>query len=224
MQEQTPHILSEFDEALQLIKTRVINMASDCRMHLSMALEGLVENRLDLCNEVIAEDDNVDQQELDIDAITMEILTRFNPVASDLRFVISSMNISRSLERIGDHAVNIAKRTRKMIKNGATRDSSHLNELFDLAAEEINEAMLAYSDLDSERARRIKESDQKLDALYKKKFKQLSAFIEGDSEEKNQYIQLLFIARSLERIGDLAVNIGEDIVFIQSAEDIRHQG
>lgn len=185
-------------------------------------MRGLLEGSLERCNEVIAGDDVVDQLEKDIDETGMHIMMRFKPVATDRRRVLSSMNMSRMWERIGDHAVNIARAGRKILKTGLVKESKMLEPLFSLAIEELLDATKAYVDDNGELAMELESRDKELDRLHKQTTKSLSALIEERQEGAVSLIHLLFVSRSLERIGDLAVNLGEEVVFIQSAEDIRH--
>ena len=198
-------------------------MGAKVSQSIEASVKGLLAGSPDLCNEVIADDEVVDGQEKSIDEVAMGVMMRFNPVATDLRMVISSMNVARSLERMGDHAVNIARRGRKILKTGTLEESKLLEPLFTLASIEVKDALTAYSDGNVELALGLHDKDEELDRLHKRLAKTLSALIEDRESGTVGLIHLLFAARSLERIGDLAVNVGEEVVFIESAEDIRHQ-
>jgi len=165
----------------------------------------------------------IDNQEKKIDEQGMSILLRFNPVASDLRLVLSSINICRSLERIGDHAVNIAKRSRKILKSGQLNQVRLIEPVYTATEEIVSASLRAYSDVDEEQARKVIELDAKIDKLNRALGKSLTNQIADGAQATDTLLNIIFISRSLERIGDLSVNIAEDIVFITSAEDIRHQ-
>ena len=217
------HILKEFDASLGELRSEVLAMGANVARSVESAVHGLVHGNLDRCNEVIAEDEVVDGQEMEIDEIAMGVMVRFNPVATDLRLVISSMNAARSLERVGDHAVNIARSGRKILKAGMIEEVKLVEPLFELAAAELRDAITSYADGNSTLAVGLLAKDAELDRMHKKLAKSVSRLIEERDGSAIPLIQLLFVMRSLERIGDLAVNVGEEVVFIESAEDIRHQ-
>lgn len=217
------HTLKDFDISLRELRSEVLAMGAKVSQSVEGAVKGLLEGNLDCCNEVIADDEVVDAQEMSIDEIAMGVMVRFNPVATDLRMVISSMNTARSLERMGDHAVNIARRGRKILKVGAMEEVKLIEPLFTMAFIELKDSLTAYADGDVNLALGLHDKDSQLDRLHKRLAKTLSALIEERESGTLGLIHLMFAARSLERIGDLAVNIGEEVVFIESAEDIRHQ-
>ena len=222
MSTESNHILTSFDDSLETLRQEVINMAGASSHALQNAFTGLLKRELDICSDVIIEDDQVDQAEKRIDEMAMEVLLRYNPLAQDLRFVLSSLSICRAVERIGDHAVNIAKRARKLMKIGEMPETHLLEPMFDAAVQQLKLAIEAYADIDGAKGRAIAEMDESLDKLHKKAAKALTQAIEERESGEVGYLHLLFVGRSLERIGDLATNIGEDVVFIESAEDIRH--
>lgn len=217
------HILKNYDDDLTKLKDSVVQMGGLAIAGLENSIKCLLGGDLELCSDVIAEDEVIDSKEKKIDEQGMSILLRFNPVASDLRLVLSSINICRSLERIGDHAVNIAKRSRKILKSGQV-DQIRLIEPIYLAAEKIvSSALMAYSDVDENDARKTIKLDKEVDQLNNALGKSLTNQIAAGAENTETLLNIIFISRSLERIGDLSVNIAEDVVFITSAEDIRHQ-
>lgn len=217
------HILKTYDEDLNSLKDSVVQMGSLALAGLENAIGCLLGENLELCADVIAEDEVIDTQEKKIDEQGMSILLRFNPVASDLRLVLSSINICRSLERIGDHAVNIAKRSRKILKSGQINQIRLIEPVY-LAAEKIvSAALTAYSDIDENAAREVITLDKEVDKLNSSLGKNLTNQIAEGADQTDTLLNIIFISRSLERIGDLSVNIAEDVVFITSAEDIRHQ-
>ncbi len=216
------HILKHYDSDLSALKDGVIQMGGAALNALEKSIAGLLGGSLDQCYDVIDDDEAIDAQEKRIDEQGMSILLRFNPVASDLRLVLSSINICRSLERIGDHAVTIAKRSRKIIKVGTIDEVRLIDPLFQEVQKIVSAALTVYADVDEEAAMSVIAMDQKIDGLHKSLGKSLSAQIAGGARETESLLNVIFISRSLERIADLAVNIAEDVVFISSAEDIRH--
>jgi phosphate transport system protein len=217
------HILKNYDDDLTKLKDSVVQMGGLAIAGLENSIKCLLGGDLELCSDVIAEDEVIDSKEKKIDEQGMSILLRFNPVASDLRLVLSSINICRSLERIGDHAVNIAKRSRKILKSGNVEQVRLIEPVFQAAEKIVSSALTAYSDIDEDEARRTIKLDKEVDKLNSALGKSLTNQIAAGSENTETLLNIIFISRSLERIGDLSCNIAEDVVFITSAEDIRHQ-
>lgn len=197
-------------------------MAGQTRLNLERAVQGLLERDVDRCKAVIADDDDVDDLQVRIDSTGMDILVRFHPVASDLRLVISSMKIAANLERISDHAVNIAKRTKKILRRSELTEVKLMEPVYGIADKILRDAVAAYTDRNSSLGASLLERDKELDRLHKGVIATLSGQLEDGGERAEDLLHLIFVARSLERVGDLSVNIGEDAVFLGSAQDIRH--
>jgi phosphate transport system protein len=217
------HIFRDYDKVMESLKGEVLLMASLTRQNLERAMRSLLERDIDLARTVIADDSDVDELELKIDQIGMDILVRFHPVASDLRLVITSMKMAHNLERISDHAVNIAKRSKKICKALPLEEAALTEPLYSLADKLLRDALTAYSDSNAELGESLKIRDKELDRLHKQMIASLSERLEGSDGRSENLLHLIFVARSIERIGDLAVNIGEDAVFLGEARDIRHE-
>jgi phosphate transport system protein len=217
------HIFRDFDKAMNALKSEVLVMASLARQNLERAMRSLLERDIDLARSVIADDSDVDDLERKIDQAGMEILVRFHPMASDLRLVITSMKMVHNLERISDHAVHIAKRSKKMCKSLPLEEVSLTEPLYSIADKLLREALMAYTDSNAELGESLKAKDKELDKLQKQMVSSLSGRLEASDGRSENLLHLIFVARSIERIGDLAVNIGEDAVFLGEARDIRHE-
>lgn len=216
------HISRDFDKAITALRAEVLLMASLARQGLERAMRSLLERDIDLARSVIADDSDVDDLERKIDQTGMEILVRFHPMASDLRLVITSMKMAHNLERIADHAVNIAKRSKKIGKSSSLEEVTLSEPLYTLADALLRDAILAYTDADSVLGESLKTRDRELDRLHKQMISSLSSRLEDSDGRSENLLHLIFVIRSLERIGDLSVNIGEDAVFLGEARDIRH--
>ncbi|MFT4176613.1 MAG: phosphate signaling complex protein PhoU [Luteolibacter sp.] len=216
------HIFRNFDKHIDALRKDVLTMAHLCRQNLERAMQSLLHRDLELARAVIADDTDVDDLEVKIDQSGMDLLIRFTPVATDLRFVITSMKMSHNLERISDHAVNIAKRSKKICK-GPEIDAGLIAPLHTLADKILLESFTAYTEQNADLGQSLKAKDKELDRLHKEVIASLSKRFEDPAEHSENLLHLIFVARSLERIGDLAVNIGEDSVFLSSAKDIRHE-
>jgi phosphate transport system protein len=217
------HILREFDLAIESLKSEVLTMAALTRQNLERAMRSLLQRDLDLARAVIADDADVDDLERKIDASGMEVLVRFHPMASDLRLVVTSMKMAHNLERISDHAVNIAKRAKKLCKTAAMEETALTEPLYTMADALLRDALLAFTDTNSELGESLKARDKDLDRLHKQMVGSLSGRLEASDGRAESLLHLIFVGRSIERIGDLAVNIGEDAVYLGEARDIRHE-
>lgn len=219
----TPHILHDFDQSISALRGEVISMAGKARHNLERAVHALLERNAELANAVIADDDEVDEHERRIDQLGMEILVRFHPMATDLRLVISSMKISMNLERISDHATTIAKRARKMSDSPELPEITLIEPLYTLADHLLRDAISAYTDHNATLGAALHARDKELDRLHKEANATFSARLEQSKGRSEDYLHLILVTRSLERVGDLAVNIGEDSVFLEAARDLRHE-
>jgi phosphate transport system protein len=217
------HILRDYDTALRHLQELILTMAALTRQNLEHAVKALLNNDTDLAHEVIAADNDVDDLERNVDQMGMETLIRFHPVAADLRLIIASMKISTNLERISDHAVGIAKRARKLSALPPVLEAQWLEPLYSQAYSLLRDAMDSYTNHDPALGESLHAKDREIDRLHKQLTRSFSAKLEEHVGSSEAWLHLLFISRSLERIGDLSVNIGEEAVFLESAKDIRHE-
>ncbi len=218
------HILADFESALKHAKKSVLTMASIASENLNNSVKGLLERNEDLCNDAIAEDEEVNAFERSIDKEGMEILARFNPLATDLRTVVAAMKVSTNLERISDQAENIARRARKVLNKPEVPEVHLIEPVYQLATELLEDSIRSFAESDVDLAIGLYDRDQELDRLHRKAIKKLTKIMEKDSGNLRTYLNLIFIIRCLERVGDHAVNIGEDAIYMARASDIRHVG
>jgi phosphate transport system protein len=176
----------------------------------------------DLCNQVVVDDAEIDVLEKKVDRDGVNLLVRFQPVASDMREVISAMKVSTSLERIADQSVTIARRAKRLNARPAMRELALLEANYHLALLIFRDSIRAFADSDCEHARTLKLKDRELDALTDDLTDRLSEVIAHDSALVPGYLDLIFVTRAFERIGDNASDIAEDSFWRDQAEDIRH--
>jgi phosphate transport system protein len=217
------HTLGTFDHALEHLRNNVMMMASQAERSLNRALKGLMDRDDELCALAIGDDEEIDQLEKQIDKDGIELLLRFQPVASDLRRVVSAMKLSSNLERMADQATNIARKGRKLNKHPALPEVLLLVPMQEHAMAMFRDSVDAYVREDAQAARVIVPQDDALDKMNAQVSRQLIDRMARDPEQLRGYINLMFIARHLERVGDHATNIAEDAVYAAAAEDIRHQ-
>ncbi|PYI87704.1 MAG: hypothetical protein DMF03_12820 [Verrucomicrobia bacterium] len=200
------HILQDFDAALHSLRADVLMMASLTDRNLQNAMACLLDGNAELCAVAVADEEEIDELEKKIDNDGVEILLRFQPVASDLRRVISTMKVSANLERIADQAVMVAQRARKLTALPVLNDAHALGPMF-------MEATNLFRD----------SRDREIDQINHDIADDFSEKMAVHPERITDYVNLIFIARHLERVGDHAKNIGEEAVYAAEAEDIRHR-
>jgi phosphate transport system protein len=217
------HILGTFDEALASLRNNVLMMSGLTERSLDRAIKGLLERDDDLCANAIADDEEIDQLEKQIDKEGVDVLLRFQPVASDLRRVVAAMKLSSNLERMADQAVNIARKARKLNQHPKLKEVELIAPMYAQAMSMFKDSVDAFVREDVELGRAVVPRDEKLDELNRSVSRRLIERMARDPDQLRGYLNLMFIARHLERVGDHATNIAEDAVYAAAAEDIRHQ-
>ena len=217
------HILGTFDEALASLRNNVLMMAGLAERSLDRAIKGLMQRDDDLCANAIADDEEIDQLEKQIDKDGVEVLLRFQPVASDLRRVVSAMKLSPNIERVGDQATNIARRARKLNKHPPLPEVDLIPPMYAHALTMFKDGIDAFVREDEDLARSVIPRDNDLDEMNRSANRALIERMAQDPDQLRGYLNLIFVSRCLERVGDHATNIAEDAVYAAAAEDIRHQ-
>jgi phosphate transport system protein len=222
MIERTKHIQASFDAALCGIKNEVLMMASITDRILQNAIGGLFDRNSELCDQIIAEDEEVDILEKQVDQDGIDLLIRFQPVASDMREVISAMKVSTDLERIGDQSVTIARRAKNLNARPTVREIPLLEPPYRLAVAIFRDSMRVYADGNSELAPTLQLKARELYASTRELSETLVERATVDLALARGCLELIFVCRALERIGDHATNIAEDSFWRDKAIDIRH--
>jgi phosphate transport system protein len=217
------HILGTFDESLAALRNNVLMMAGLTERSLDRAMKGLFDRDDNICAHAIADDEEIDQLEKQIDKDGVDILLRFQPVASDLRRVVSAMKLSSNLERMADQATTIARRARKLNRHPPLPEVELMKPMYEQAMSMFKDAVDAFVREDVELGRAIVPRDEILDDLNRVASHKLVEQMAQDPDQLRGYLNLIFVGRCLERVGDHATNIAEDAVYAAAAEDIRHQ-
>ncbi len=217
------HILGTFDEALASLRSNVLMMAGLAERSLDRAIKGLLKRDDNLCATAIADDEEIDQLEKQIDKDGVDVLLRFQPVASDLRRVIAAMKLSPNIERVADQATNIARRARKLNKHPPLPEIEIMVPIQTHAMAMFKDGIDAFAREDVDLGRAVVARDKDLDYMNKMANRKLTERMAQDPKQLRGYLNLIFISRCLERVGDHATNIAEDAVYAAAAEDIRHQ-
>ena len=216
------HILSGFAGSIQSLRDDVLIMGSYALRGLDCAVRGVLERDSELCRAAIDGDSEIDEFEKAVDDAGVKTLVRFSPVAADLREVIAAMKISGNLERVGDQGVTIARRGCRLNGGEELSEIERMQELFGTARELLSESLRCYGQRDVKRARELIGEDQQLDEKCREFDNSLGAFIIRAPEKVHSLLHLVYISRSLERIGDHASNIAENVIFLEEGRDVRH--
>jgi phosphate transport system protein len=217
------HILGTFDEALSSLRNNVLMMAGLAERTLDRAVKGLARRDDNLCTTAIADDEEIDQLEKQIDKDGVDVLLRFQPVASDLRRVVAAMKLSPNIERIADQATNIARRARKLNRHPPLPEVEMIVPIQAHAMAMFKDSIDAFAREDVDLGRAVVARDKDLDYMNKMANRKLTERMAQDPKQLRGYLNLIFVSRCLERVGDHATNIAEDAVYVAAAEDIRHQ-
>jgi len=212
-----------FEAALNLLRQKLLTMASHTETAVNEALQALVQRDYQRAQQVKADDHIIDQYEVEIDDLVIQLLTKA-PLASNLRMVTVAMKIGQNLERIGDEASKIAKRAMDLAQEPPLKIHVDLTRLASLALDMLRTALDAFVNRDSAAARAVIPRDREVDALNKEIHRLLVRHMAEDPETIGRCLHVMVVAKSLERIGDHATNVAEDVVYLCEAQDIRHTG
>lgn len=210
------------DAELTKLKQQLLVMAGEVEQQVSLAIRSLVERDPEAAQQVIAADGQVDQREKEVDRTAVEIIVRERPLASDLRLVMTATKIAPDLERVGDHAVNIAEQALVLNRMPPLKPFVTLPRMADIAKEMVRQALDAYVAHDAQLARQVIARDDVVDALHEEIFRELLTYMLADPQTIPRALALLLVSRSLERIADQATNIAEQVVYLVEGQDIRH--
>jgi phosphate transport system protein len=217
------HIVKQFDTDLESIRSRVLQMGGLVEQQIVKAMECLAEGDLLLIEQTIGNDDRVNRHEVELDEACTNIIARRQPTAVDLRMVMMVVKTITDLERIGDEAKKIAKKARA-IHSAETHfvPRLELRHVASLAIGMLRKALDAFARLDLTAAAQVVRQDQEVDAEFKGIMRQLITFMMEDPRTISIALEILFIAKAVERVGDHAKNIAEQIIYIARGTDVRH--
>ena len=212
------HIMKSFDGELRRLYGELKLMGELSSQQLAQACQVLLNRDNDAADVLIAADAKIDKLESLISHDVLRLLALRQPMAGDLREVYSALKITADIERVGDYAANIAKRSKILNQSKPMPAISALPALFALAGELMSEAMQAFLNQDVAAAERVRARDAELDALYTRLFREVLTYMAEDPRMITPGTHLLFIAKNIERIGDHATNIAESALFIVNGE------
>ena len=217
-------VVRHFQEELEQLKTRLLEMGGLAEDRVHAAVEGLVRRDGDLIERVLDGDRPINQLHIEIDNRCFKLLALHQPMAVDLRAIVSAVKINTDLERVGDLAINIAEAVRRYMRRPPVKELIDIPRMASIAQGMLRDALDAYVRRDTTLAQAVLDSDDALDALKTQVFRELLTYMLQDATTIEPALDLILISRHLERIGDHATNVAEDVIFILSARDVRHQG
>jgi phosphate transport system protein len=214
---------NHFEMGLESLRQKLLLMASHAETAVNQSVQALVQRDHDLAVRVKEDDSVIDDFEVEIDDLVIQLLTKA-PLASNLRLVTVAMKISQNLERIGDEATKIAKRARDLAQEPPIKITLDLPRMANLALDMLKGSLDAFVNRDSAAARAIIPRDKEVDALNKEIHSVLVQHMIENPDTIGRCLNLIVVAKSIERIADHATNVAEDVVYLCDAQDIRHTG
>jgi len=212
-----------FEQELTDLKEKLLTMASKATNAVDRAIKSLVDRDDDLARAVQHEDDELDQLEIEIDDIAVGLLSKA-PLASDLRFITAAMKISHDLERVGDEATKIARRSIELSQEPQLKPYVDIPRMTRMGAEMMADALNAFVSRNPAKARAVIPRDKEVDLLNKQLHRELASYMVERPATISRCLSLMVISKSLERIADHATNVAEEVVYLYEAKDIRHTG
>jgi phosphate transport system protein len=211
-----------FEEELGTLQTRLLEMGGLAEERVRAAVQGLVSRDLAATDRVLRGDEPINQLHVEIDERCFRLLALYQPMATDLRSIVAAVKINSDLERVGDLAVNIAEAARRYAIHPPVKQLIDIPRMGDIAQSMLHDALDAYVRRDTALARAVLKSDDELDALKSQVFRELLTYMLSDPSTIEPALDLILVSRHLERIGDHATNVAEDVIFMVSAQDVRH--
>lgn len=219
----THHISQQFNEELEQVKNSLLEMGGLVERQVGDAIRALVEADSALAQKVVEKDAAINSMEMLIDEECTRIIARRQPAASDLRLVIAVSKAVNDLERIGDESAKIARMAIKLCEEGESpRGYVEIRHIGDRVRRMTQEALTAFARLDVETALQVAQEDKDVDQEYQSAMRELVTFMMEDPRSISRVLNVIWSLRSLERIGDHARNISEDVIYLVKGKDVRH--
>ena len=216
------HQTRHFEEQLGELKARLLEMGGLAEEQVRLAVKGLVDRDRDLLERVMAGDRALNALHIEIDRRGFTLLALQQPMAVDLRAIVAAVKINTDLERVGDLAINIAEAARPYIQHPPVKKLIDIPRMATIAQSMLRDALDAFVRRDVVLAQRVLDQDDILDDLKTQVFRELITYMLQDPSTIEPSLDLILVSRHLERIGDHATNVAEDVIFIVSARDVRH--
>jgi len=212
-----------FHDQLGTLKQRLLDMSERAEALVDLSVDALLSRDADKAEAVLDGDGEINALEVEVEQLAISLLALQQPMARDLRFIIAAIKVSNDLERVGDHAVNIAQCAIRLINNrfNITVDPE-IEEMARRSRQMLSESLDAFVRADGALGRAVCAADDQVDHLHNSVFRILLTHMMADPKTINPSLELLLVSRNLERVADLATNIGEDAVFLAEGKQIKH--
>lgn len=211
-----------FHDELDTLQKRLMEMAGIVEQIVARAAQAVLQRDPTAAAQIIQQDDRIDELEVEIDARVLELLALHQPMASDLRQIIATNKAANDLERVGDHAVNMAKAARRLADTSPLPELRELGEMVEITKEMLADSLAAFVTRNAGTARMVCVTDDKVDNLRRSLFRILVTHMLEDPKRIGGALELLLVSQNLERIADLSTNISEDVVFLVEGRTIKH--
>lgn len=218
----SPETHRHFHDELNQVKVRLLTMSGEAEAALRLAVEALLERNPEKAEQVIQGDRVIDGMEVEIEEACVDLIALHQPMARDLRTLVATIKIATDLERVGDHAVNLAQSAQRLAQARPIAPEPEIVEMARLAREMLADSLEAFVRSDAASAREVCLRDDKVDALNRSVFRIMLTHMMEDPHTIGAALELFLVSRNLERVGDLATNIGEDVVFLVEGKSIKH--
>ncbi len=215
---------TRFHQALDGLKERLLVMAGLVEQAIQRATSAYSERDGELCDLVLMSEPAINRMEREIDQLALDLLAMEQPMAVDLRFIMAVIRINADLERVGDQAVNIANRVKELGMLDASDLPVDIPRLAQLSSAMVRKALQSFIEADAQMAQTVLTLDDQVDDMNRDAYQALGRYIQEHPECASQALNALVISRNLERVGDHATNIAEDVIFWVKGDDVRHGG
>jgi phosphate transport system protein len=215
-------VVRHFQEELETLQTRLLEMGGLAEERVSAVVQSLVSRDIAAIERVLYGDEPINALHVEIDNRCFKLLALHQPMATDLRAIVAAVKINTDLERVGDLAVNIAEAAKRYATHPPVKKLIDIPQMGDIAQGMLHDALDAFVRRDSVLAQQVLNEDDRLDGLKTQIFRELLEYMLKDPATVEPALDLILVSRHLERIGDHATNIAEDVIFMVSALDVRH--
>ncbi len=211
-----------FDEQLAELKSRLVRMGTVAESMIDRAIRSLLERSAARHPEVFADEEQVNELQIEIDERVIQLLALQHPMAADLRLVVMSSKIAGELERIGDQAVNVCQNIAELLRYPPLKPLIDIPLMADIARKMLRESLDAFVRQDPALAQKVLDADDQVDAFKNQIFRELLTYMMSDPGTIPRALALILISRNLERVGDHATNIAEEVIYVAQGRDVRH--
>jgi phosphate transport system protein len=215
-------VTRHFEEELELLQQRLLSMGGLAEDRMGDSVKAVTQRDPGLVERILAGDEPINSLHIEIDDRCFKLLALHQPMAADLRAIVAAVKINTDLERVGDLAVNIAEAAKRYLQHAPVKPLIDIPRMGDIAQRMLRDALDAFVRRDTRLAEAVLAADDTLDALKTQIFRELLTFMLSEPSTIEPALDLILISRHLERIGDHATNIAEDVIFMVSARDVRH--